>query len=62
MTEASRPKIGNLELNKETVQDLAEEAAERAEGGMITRSLWRQCDPTEAVSCICTITCACATA
>ena len=51
-------KIENLELNRETVQDLAEDAAERAEGGRIITSVMN-CDPTEAVSCPCTVgTCA----
>ena len=58
MTEESRPKIDNLELNRETVQDLAEDAAERAEGGRIITSVMN-CDPTERISCACTVgTCA----
>jgi hypothetical protein len=44
MTERSKrepgkkPKVGQLELNKETVQDLSEREAEAAEGGNIPHS------------------------
>ena len=34
MTDESKPKIGNLELNRETVQDLTEQEGEQAAGGM----------------------------
>ena len=34
-------RIENLELNRETVQDLAEEQAEQAEGGLLARETGR---------------------
>jgi len=39
MSEETRPKIENLELNKESLAELSEEDAERAEGGGILLSL-----------------------
>jgi hypothetical protein len=35
MTDERKPKIENLELNRETVQDLAEGEAEAAQGGRL---------------------------
>jgi hypothetical protein len=49
MTEQSKPKVGNLELNKETVQELTEEQSERAQGGALAarggggRTIWSDC-------------------
>ena len=55
MADEQKPKpekqVENLELNKETVQDLTEEQAEKAEGGL------RQCTIAQMTiqSCFCTI-------
>jgi hypothetical protein len=35
MTDESKPKIENLELNKETLQDLSETGTEQAMGGAV---------------------------
>jgi hypothetical protein len=49
MSEAKQPKIENLELNKETVQDLSEQQSEEVQGGA---QLWpstactQSCFPT----------------
>lgn len=36
---AGGPKVGNLKLNKETVQDLTDTQAEEAEGGQVFHPL-----------------------
>ena len=65
MADEQKPKaerLENLELNRETIQDLAEEAAEQAAGGMIARLTGedtdRVCVPSIPVraSCPCNLT------
>ena len=34
MSDQQKPKLGNLELNKQTVQELTSEEAEEAQGGV----------------------------
>jgi hypothetical protein len=38
-TGQSKPKVGKLELNKESAQELTESEAEAAQGGMLPRTL-----------------------
>jgi hypothetical protein len=46
MTEPTRPKIENLELNKETVADLSEEQAAETKGGaVVVRQQMTQTSP-----------------
>ena len=59
MTDEQKPKaerIQNLELNRETIQDLTEEAAEQAAGGMFAGSFLARPVPTEEISCPCNLT------
>ena len=55
MTDETKPKIENLELNKETVEDLSEPDAAEVRGGLVKRSTHADCTDacpsTEVPSC-----------
>ena len=46
MTDETKPKIENLELNRETIQDLTEQQSEEAQGGILTTEITLTCAPS----------------
>jgi hypothetical protein len=52
-TGKNKPKVEELELNRETIQDLTDDETEAAEGGQVYRSL-PQCQSRRCASVKCT--------